>query len=127
MKLMALDFGTKRVGIASTDESGEFALPRVVLPNDETLLDKTLEFIAKEGVEKVVMGDSRNFQGAPNQIMQEVEEFKKKLEDRGVKVILHPEIMTTVEARHLQGQSDLTDASAAALILKSFIDSGYNK
>lgn len=123
MKLMAIDVGSKRVGIASTDESGRFALPRMVWPNDSALLDKILEFKLKEGIEKVVIGESKNLDGTPNVIMGEIEKLKTELEERGVEVVLHPEVMTTMEARRLQGQTNMTDASAAALILKSYIDS----
>ncbi|MBI2086751.1 MAG: pre-16S rRNA-processing nuclease YqgF [Candidatus Zambryskibacteria bacterium] len=123
---MAIDYGQKRVGIASTDETGRFALPRMVLPNDEHLLDKIFEFKSKEGIEEVVIGESRNLDGKPNPIFVEIEKFKKMLEERGAKVILHPEVFTTVEARRLQGQTQLTDASAAALILKNFLDTMYN-
>lgn len=126
MQLMAIDYGQKRVGIASTDETGRFALPRMVLPNDEHLLDKIFEFKSKEGIEEVVIGESRNLDGKPNPIFVEIEKFKKMLEERGAKVILHPEVFTTVEARRLQGQTQLTDASAAALILKNFLDTMYN-
>ncbi|MDP2642096.1 MAG: Holliday junction resolvase RuvX [bacterium] len=123
MKLMAIDYGTKRVGIASTDESGEFALPRAVWPNDETLLDKVLELKEDEAVEKIIIGESKNFKGKANPIQQEIEKFKNRLEERGAEVVLHPEVLTTLEARQIQGQTDMTDASAAALILKSYIDS----
>lgn len=127
MKLMALDFGEKRVGVASTDELGEFALPRLTLKNDADLLDKVLEFKLKGGIERVVIGESKNLDGTPNAIMSLVNNFKTKLEERGAEVVLHPEIFTTVEARRLQGNNALNDASAAALILKSYLDSGYNK
>ena len=123
MRLMALDYGHMRVGVASTDESGQFALPRMTLPNDEHLIDKILEIKEKEGVERIVIGESRNFEGEPNAILAESQKFKEDLEKRGVEVIFHPEILTTVEARRLQGNNELTDASAAALILKSYIDS----
>ena len=123
MRLMAIDYGEKRVGIASTDETGHFALPRMVLENNQDLLDKVLEFIKKENIEKVVMGESKNFQGADNPIQAEIEKFKTLLETLEVKVVLHPEVLTTMEARRLQGQTEMTDASAAALILKSFIES----
>src|SRR4051812_45939226 len=56
MKLMAIDYGAKRVGLASTDESGQFALPRMVFLNDENLLEKVLEFKKKEGIEKIILG-----------------------------------------------------------------------
>ena len=130
MRLIAIDYGSKRVGVASTDATGEFALPRLVLPNDEELLEKVLALKMKEGIEKVVIGESKNLDGTPNKIMEEAEKFKKQLEEKGVEVVWHPEIFTTMEARQIQGNSALTDASAAALILKSFLDStrnsGYN-
>ena len=45
MKLMAIDYGEKRVGIACTDDSGKFALPRVVWSNDKALIEKILKFM----------------------------------------------------------------------------------
>ena len=122
MKIMAIDYGEKRVGVASTDETGEFALPRVVLPNDEKLLDIVLESIDKFKVERVVMGESKDFKGEHNPIFEKIEQFKTDLESHGVEVVLHPEMLTTVEARRLQGNTEMTDASAAALILKSYLD-----
>lgn len=123
MKLMAIDYGEKRVGIASTDESGRFALPRIVLPNDQELLDKILDFKEKERIEKVIIGESKNFQGELNPVALEAQKLKAELERRRVEVIFHPEIFTTMEARQLQGNTPMTDASAAALILKNYIDS----
>lgn len=119
---MAIDYGTKRVGIASTDESGRFALPREVLPNDENLLEKVLQFKLKKGIGKIVIGESRNLAGLPNPILEEIKRFKSELEKRGAEVIFHPEVLTTMEARRIQGQTEMTDASAAALILKNFLD-----
>lgn len=124
---MALDFGEKRVGVASTDDSGEFALPRATYPNDGELIDKILELKLKEGVERVVIGESKNLDGTPNIIMGAITEFKKALEERGVEVVLHPEVYSTMEARRIQGNTQFTDSSAAAIILKSYLDSGYNK
>ena len=127
MKLMAIDYGTKRVGIASTDDTGRFALPRIVLENDKTLIDKILKFKEEEGIEKVIIGESRNLSGVANPIQQEIANFKNELKKRGVETVSHTEVFTTVEARRLQGSTHMTDASAAALILKSFIDTMYNK
>src|SRR3989344_7026553 len=122
MKLMAIDYGRKRVGIASTDDSGHFALPRAVWPNDRNLLDKILKFKDEEGIEKIIVGESKNLDGDANPIQKEVEEFKSELERHGADTVSHSEIFTTVEARRLQGQTKMTDASAAALILKSYLD-----
>ena len=141
MRLMAIDYGGKRVGIASTDETGGFALPRAVWPNDETLLDKILKLKVEEKIEKIIIGESKNLDGGVNPIQKEIARFKSELEKRDVEVVFHPEVFTTLEARRLQprrlrsgsrlkrreAQNRMTDASAAALILKSFLDTVYNK
>ncbi|MFH1473241.1 MAG: RuvX/YqgF family protein [bacterium] len=123
MRLMAIDYGSKRVGVASTDSSGQFALPRAVWQNDRELVNKVLKLKEEEGVERIVIGESKNFESNANIISVKIERFKKELEKKGVAVVLHPEIFTTVEARRLQGSNDMTDASAAALILKNYIES----
>ncbi len=127
MKVMSIDYGSKRIGVASTDESGEFALPRAVWLNDAELLKKILEFKEKEGIEKIVIGESKNWKGGSNPIQKDIEKFKAELEKQGLDVVYHSEVLTTVEARRLQGQTEMTDASAAALILKSFLERVYNK
>jgi RNase H-fold protein (predicted Holliday junction resolvase) len=54
-------------------------------------------------------------------------EFKKKLEKDGFTVHFEPEFMTSVQAERWQGKSILTDASAAAIILQSYLDRGRNE
>jgi len=127
MRLMAIDYGKKRVGIASTDETGDFALPRAVWPNDEALVDKILKLRVEEQIEKIIIGESRNLDGSPNPIQKDIDNLKSELAKHGVEIVSHPEVFTTLEARRLQGQTQMTDASAAALILKSFIDTMYNR
>lgn len=126
MKVMALDFGSKRVGVASTDDSGTFALPRMVLENDDKLIDEILAFKLKEGIDKVIIGESKNLDGTPNHIMLAVNDFMGRLQERGVDVELHPEVFTTMEARQIQGNTMMTDASAAAIILKSYLDKKHD-
>ena len=124
---MAIDYGEKRVGVASTDESGSFALPRAVLDNDATLLEKVIRFKEENKIDKIILGESKNFLGEDNLIQKKILEFKTELEQKGAEVLMHPEILTTMEARQIQGQTNMTDASAAALILKSFLETMYNK
>ncbi len=124
---MAIDYGKKRVGIALTDDSGHFALPHAVWPNNHDLLEKVLQLKEKKRIEKIIMGESKNLDGSDNIIQKEIIKFKNRLEESGVETIFHPEIFTTVEARRFQGQTKMTDASAAALILKGFLDKVYNK
>ena len=122
MKIMAIDMGERRVGMASTDDSGNFALPREVYPNDGELVAKILEFKLKNAIDRVVIGESRNLDGRENEIMKEVYKLRDALVAQGVEVVLHPEIFTTQEAIRLQGENRMVDASAAALILKSYLE-----
>ena len=124
---MAIDYGAKRVGVASTDDSGEFALPRVVLQNNESLLDEVIKLIKEGKIEKVVVGDSKNLDGTPNLISKDIHNFVETLKSKGLDVVLHPEVYTSMEADRLQGQNNMRDASAAALILKNYIDLQKNK
>ncbi|MEK7194553.1 MAG: Holliday junction resolvase RuvX [Patescibacteria group bacterium] len=123
MRLMAIDFGEKRVGIASTDEAGDFALPRMVLPNDSNLLNEVSRLSETWQVDRIIVGESLNFKGEPNSIHEKAGEFARSLESLGKSVEFHPELLTSVEASRLQGVNDMLDASAAALILKSYMDS----
>jgi len=136
MRLMAIDYGEKRVGIASTDESGDFALPRAVWPNDKTLIEKILKLKTEERIGKIIIGESKNLDGSANPIQRAIENLKSELEKYNIEVLYHPEVFTTLEARRLQtrrlrsgsrlkrreAQNRMTDASAAALILKSYLD-----
>ena len=60
--------------------------------------------------------------------MKEITPFVKKLEDSlGLPIHMYPEFLTSQEAERLQGKNDMHDASAAALILKSYLDLKSNK
>ncbi len=122
MKYLGIDFGEKRVGIALSDEDGQFAFPQVVLVNDSELLKNIMDLCMKNRVETVVMGESRNYQGEINNIMWKIEGFKKQLETIGFKVVFEPEFMTSVQASQITGENKMLDASAAALILQSYLE-----
>jgi putative holliday junction resolvase len=122
MRLTGIDYGEKRVGIASTDEGGQFALPRVVLQNDEALLDEVERLCRDWQTERIIVGESRDFKGEPNKIHRGASAFAQLLRGRGFEVEFHPELLTSMEAERLQGKNEMLDASAAALILKSYLD-----
>ena len=122
MRYLGIDFGEKRVGIAVSDEDGKFAFPKVVLINDKDLFKNIVDLCMKNAVETVVMGESRNYQGQINEIMWKIEGFKKQLQTIGFKVIFEPEFMTSVQASRVTGENEMLDASAAALILQSYLN-----
>lgn len=127
MQYLGIDFGGKRVGIAVSDVDGKIAFPTAVVPNDDSLLKNIVDLCMKRQVEVVVMGESRDYKGQINNIMWEIESFRKKLELIGYKVVYEPEFMTSVQASLMTGENKMLDASAAALILQSYLDKTKNK
>jgi putative holliday junction resolvase len=122
MRLMGIDYGTKRVGIALSDDQGLMAFPHVVLPNDAELRKKIEEIAIKQKVGMIVIGHSLNREGKPNSVHTRVEELIQDLTlDLGLPVELEPEQYTTQEATRFQGKTDMTDAAAASIILNSYI------
>jgi putative Holliday junction resolvase len=123
MKYLGIDFGSKRVGIAVSDETSKLAFPHSVIPNDENLVGEIEKIIKDEKISEVVIGESKDFKNMPNKIMIEIEKFKKVLEGKTkLPVSFELEFMTSGQAEQIQGKNDMNDASAAAIILQSFLD-----
>jgi putative Holliday junction resolvase len=123
MRYLGIDYGSKRVGIALSDESGKFAMPHSVLANTKKLEDELNAIVCDNEVKVIVLGESKDFKGNDNAIMKSVHEFKRRIEDTlHLPVIFEPEFLTSHQAERTQGKSELLDASAAALILQSYLD-----
>ena len=145
MRYLGIDYGAKRVGVALSDENGKMAFPHSVIPNlgKEKTAEKIKKICGENGVYKIILGRSLDYKGEPNVIMEKIELFKKALEEISkLPVIYENEVMTTMEAERVlkgerarpQSQSKRKptekflkmrrklDASAAALILKSYLD-----
>ncbi|MBU1046679.1 Holliday junction resolvase RuvX [Patescibacteria group bacterium] len=123
MKYLGIDYGEKNVGIAISDDGGNLAFAKTVLDNDKNLLKNILKIIEDDRIEVIVVGESINLNGEENPIQKKILGFKKNLKEN-VKIPIHfqPEFLTSMEARRLQEGVKKIDASAAALILKSFLD-----
>jgi putative Holliday junction resolvase len=122
MRHLGIDFGSKRVGIALSDERGEFAIPFIVLKFSKKLVGEIVDIAKENKVEKIIMGESKDYNGKPNSIYEASIKFKKELEAEGYEVIMEPEFMTSVHVEKLQGKTATMDSSAAALILQSYLD-----
>ncbi|MEX0933927.1 MAG: Holliday junction resolvase RuvX [Candidatus Paceibacterota bacterium] len=126
MRFLGIDYGTVRIGVSLSDEGGEIAFPYGVYPNNKEVLKIVNALVEKEQVREIIIGESRNFQGEENVVMKKVKRFKEKLERAlALPVHLEPEFLTTVQAKHFE-KKGMRDASAAALILQSFLDKQKN-
>lgn len=122
MRYLGIDFGSKRVGLALSDEGGKFAMPHSVLPNNHKLIENIVT-ICKDGVVGIILGESVDDKGENNKIMDLIVPFKKELEgNTRLPVIYEKEYMSSQHAEFFQGKHDMLDASAAALILQRFLD-----
>lgn len=123
MRLMGIDYGEKNIGIAVSDEAGNFAFAHSVVLNDQKAVKKIKNICEEKDIKKIILGESLDYKGQPNPIMKKIEKFKVLLEkESGLPVIYQSEVLTTQEAERIIGKTKKTDASAAALILRSYIE-----
>jgi putative holliday junction resolvase len=127
MRLLGIDYGKKRVGVSITDDKGMMAFPKAVLPNDNFLFSEIKNLVESRGIEKIILGESKDYKMNDNPIMSRIRAFKDELErDLDIAVIYEPELLTSHQAAHFQGKTDMIDASAASIILQSYIDRTKN-
>lgn len=123
MRYLGIDYGSKRVGLALSDESGKIAFPEIILENKKDLLEKITKICVEKKVGKIILGESLNYQREDNAIMSEIREFKKNLETKtGLEIILEPEWLTSMQAKRSRVAHEHIDDSAAALTLQTYLD-----
>ena len=135
MRYLGIDYGSKRVGLAISDEEGMMAFPYKIVQNNQELLDTIHNICGQEEVGGIVIGESFNNAREPNEIMKDIKIFAEKLNSEvGLPIYMEKEFMTTIEARGREGkevnnakkikkgEQAAADASAAALILQRFLD-----
>ncbi len=121
-KYLGIDFGTKKCGLALSDEGGTLAFPHSVVPSDDAFLPLVERLIETESVDAVVIGESKNQKGEDNPVMEHIRDFVGQLSlTAGVPIHFEKEFFTTRQAKEHTSDA-LADASAAALILQSFLD-----
>jgi len=134
MRILGLDVGTKRIGIAISDELGWTAQGIMTLhrSNGQSDLGEIREIAREYGVEKIVVGLPRNMNGSLGPQAEMTLGFVQELREiLGVPVITWDERLSTVEASKMLIRADLSrkkrkqkvDMTAAILILQSYLDS----
>ncbi|MBQ9935030.1 MAG: Holliday junction resolvase RuvX [Lachnospiraceae bacterium] len=141
MRVIGLDYGTKTVGVAISDETKLIAQPLVTIERKQAnKLRQTYAAIEKiivdQQVELIVLGHPKNMNNTEGERVEATKEFKEALERRtGLEVVLVDERLTTVEANRiledtgvaLSARKEHIDKMAAAIILQNYLDLEYNK
>ena len=129
MKLLGVDYGEKRVGLAVTDELGILAHPRGSVPR-KCAAGEIENLAREEGVEEVVVGLPLNMDGTEGPQAAIAREFADELRGRGLKVALFDERLSTVQAQSLLREAGVDsrrarlkiDGASAQIFLQAFID-----
>jgi len=130
MKLIGLDIGEKRIGVARANSEVKLATPGKVLTNNETVFSQIQELLVQEQAEAVVVGLPRNSKGEETRQSAYVRDFVAKLE-LAVPVHFQDESLTSVlaEEQLKSGKKPYTkddiDTTAATLILNDYLERNF--
>ncbi len=129
-RVLAIDYGEVRVGIALSDPLRILATPFVVLKNDGNLLENIKKIIIEKQVSQIVLGLPINLKGKDSKKTEEIREFYRNLKDyMSLPIELVDERFTTYEANaelkkmgySVKESRKVIDKIAASLILKSYL------
>lgn len=127
MKILGIDFGTKRIGLAISDETKSFAREFGILSPKE-FWQQIGELVQKEEIEKIVLGLPLNMSGEDSEKTTEVRSFKDKLEvDINLQIEFMDERLSSSMAGDLPGGRKDIDSLAAQIILQNFLDRNKNQ
>ena len=133
MRYLALDHGTKRIGVAVSDELKMIAQPLEFIPTDpyDAFLTRLKQIIAEKEVELVFVGMPRNMDGTFGPAAEKVREFIAGLTPEiSVPIRTLDERLTSAQANRVLLQGNVrradrkrkVDAMAAAILLQSYLD-----
>jgi putative Holliday junction resolvase len=123
MKFLGIDYGEKRIGVAISDDGGVLAFPKAIFENNKAAISKIKNICEEENVDAVVLGESKNLDGTPNIVLNQILIFRDKIEEElNLKVFLEKEFFTSMEARRYEEGNGKIDDKAAALILQRYLD-----
>lgn len=128
-KLMALDVGSARIGVALADDAVRIAIPFTTVLVDGDELRHLADITIKQSIDTLVIGYPRNQSGEPTAQTEAVKMFAKQLVDFGPEIIFQDESLTSVTAeQRLRSRGkpydkvDI-DMEAAVLILQDYLES----
>ena len=134
MKIMGIDYGDSRVGIALSDSLGFMAHGLKTVPNKvySKMLETVVSLIKEHSVETVVLGLPKNMDGTVGERAEKCLAFSELLKEKtGLPVVMWDERRTTVDAhrilhnngKKMKNHKKNVDAVAASLILEGYLAS----
>ena len=128
---LALDVGSRRIGLAMADSQVKIAVPFGWLKNNENIVQEITELVLRHDIDTIVVGYPRNQSGEPTKQTEFVKEFVKQFEDIDLdpEIVFQDESLTSVQAEQRLGNKikdkGEIDAEAASIILQDFLEENY--
>ena len=132
-KVLALDVGGRRIGVAEGDEVLRIAYPLTTIIVDGCEFEKLTEIIRDSQPSRIIVGFPRNQAGEPTEQTTIVEAFAERLKSFGKKITFQDESLTSVIAEERLRRSgkpytkEMIDAEAAALILQDYLEGNHGE
>lgn len=122
MKILGIDYGSKRIGLAISDESHTLARElEIYSPND--FWEKISDLVAEHEVEKIIIGLPLNMSGEATDSTRRVQQFCDKIEEQlNIPTEYIDERLSSVMAGNLPGGKKNIDSLAAQIILQNYLD-----
>ncbi len=133
LRILAIDYGIKRVGFAITDPLRLFAYPLMTIKRDKYFWDKFEQLFKDYQIELIVLGYPLKEDGSRSSSTELIEKFKIELEKRkSIKIELVDErysssiakerILESVPSKKKRRNKNLVDMNAAAVILQDYLE-----
>ena len=137
MRILAVDHGEKRIGLAISDSTGTIASPLKVIAHSSRVIDaaQVAEIAMQNEVKLVVVGQSFDEEGRPNMAGRRAQRFAEILKTQTpTPIVLWDESLSTMEARKARIDSGARrkkrvghlDELAATVILQSYLEANRN-
>ncbi len=133
-RILCIDFGRKRCGVAVTDPLGISANGLPTVPTHQ-LMDFLKDYCRREAVSRIVMGKPTQLNGQPSESMRYITPFLNRLrkelpeipvvmhDERFTSTIAHREMLAAGLKKSRRQEKELADKTAAVLILTGYLDS----
>lgn len=128
MKLLGIDYGTERIGVALGDTEAGVAVPFEVIDATALAAERITQLVKQENIEIVVMGLPKNLQGQEGKSASRARRLAEKIQSLGAKIVYEDERLSTKEVERAMKEYGKAkrgvdkDAAAAAIILQTYLD-----
>ena len=133
-RILGIDYGLKRTGLALSDPLKIFAYPFKTLINDKNFWNELKKVIEEKNIEKIILGFPLNEGGSKSHITDQVKKFAKELgnkfkreiilwDERYTSVMAREKIIESVTKKSKRRDKGLLDQNSAAIILQEYLNS----